>query len=314
MSAPPEEPDAGSTPPREPAAAEPSALLERAVAGDRVASAYLLWGPGGGPREAALRFARALVCRGDPRPCGACLECRRSLREAEEPVEIDGTGKRGPLFRHVGDHPDLLWVERGAQDTRVRIGQIRAVQAALRLGAHEGGWRVAVVADAEWLNQEAQNALLRILEEPPARTCLVLVSAGASALLPTIRSRCQRVRFAPPPSPGLRAEERAEEERETALRLDGVASLGLPDLLDWAEQYRGERGRAVEGVHRLLAVGSEWLGERVREALAAGDRDVRAELDAFRALARCRKDLDQRNANPQMVAERALLAVREAVA
>ena len=84
----------------------------------------------------------------------------------------------------------------------MRIGQIRAVQQALRLRSHEGGRRAAVIADAEWLNQEAQNALLRLLEEPPPQTALLLVAATASGLLATVRSRCQRVAF-PRPEPRL---------------------------------------------------------------------------------------------------------------
>jgi len=291
-----------------------TALLERAIATGRVHSAYLLSGPGEAPRAAALRMARALVCRSEPsdRPCERCIECRRSGREAEA-VEIDGRGARGPLYRHVGDHPDLLWVERGASDTRVRIGQIRAVQNALRLGANEGGWRVAVVADAEWLNQEAQNALLRLLEEPPARTCLILVSASAAGLLATLRSRCQRVRFPVPPPTDPHDPAADEEARALAERFDALAATDVPGLLDWAEEFRGDRASAAARVHRLLEVGSSWLRARVHRAAADG-RGARAELDAFRSLSRCRKDLDQRNANPQMVAERALLAVREALA
>ncbi|HKJ24313.1 MAG TPA: hypothetical protein VKB65_05780, partial [Myxococcota bacterium] len=165
-------------------------LLRRSLESGRVHSAYLLSGPGPAPREAALAFVRAIVCRGDgAEACEACPSCARST--PREPVAIDGAGKTGPLYRHVGDHPDLLWVERGADDTRVRIGQVRALQHALQLRTNEGGARAAVIADAEWLNQEAQNALLRLLEEPPERTTLVLVTASAAGLLTTVRSRCQ---------------------------------------------------------------------------------------------------------------------------
>ena len=136
--------------------------------------------------RAGVRGGRRFALRGLP-----AAAAHRALRD--EPVEIDGTGKSGRLFRHIGDHPDLFWVDRG-DSTRVRIGQVRAVQAALRLGSHEGGWRVVVIADAEWMNQEAQNALLRLLEEPPERE---LPAAGGRpvrpGLLATIRSRCQRV-------------------------------------------------------------------------------------------------------------------------
>jgi len=284
-------------------------LLRRALASGRVHSAYLLAGPGPAPRAAALRFVRGLVCEAAPgaeRPCEACAACRRSA--VREEIAIDGAGRKGPLYRHVGDHPDLVWVERGADDTRVRIGQVRALQERLRLRAlAEGGWRAAVIADAEWLNQEAQNALLRLLEEPPPRTVLVLVTATASGLLATVRSRCQRVVFAPPPA--RLADD--PEARALAERLAGAGGLGIPELLDWAEQYRGARADAAEAVADLLRTAALWLRDRVAER--AGGGDVERELEAFAELQACRQSLAQRNANPQMVAERALLAVHGAL-
>lgn len=285
------------------------ALLDRALASGRVHSAYLLSGPGEAPRAAALRFVRGLVCEapaGAERPCEACAGCRRST--VREPVAIDGAGKKGPLYRHVGDHPDLVWVERGADDTRVRIGQVRALQERLRLRASsEDGWRAAVIADAEWLNQEAQNALLRLLEEPPSRTVLVLVTATASGLLATVRSRCQRVVFVPPPAQ-LPDD---EETQALAARIAGAGALGVPALLDWAEEYRGARAEAAEAVTGLLRTAALWLRERV--VARAGRADVERELGAFAELQACRKSLAQRNANPQMVAERALLALHGAL-
>lgn len=277
----------------------------------RIHSAYLFSGPAAECRAMARVFVRALVCaRGAAVPCETCPSCRRSATAAEIP--LDGAGKTGPLYRHVGDHPDLLWVERGAGDTRVRIGQIRALQAHFRLRSTGGGRRAAVIADAEWLNPEAQNALLRLLEEPPPSTSLALVASSPVSLLATVRSRCQRVRVTGPPPPDLLAPDAPEAARAVAARLDGLAALGNPALLDWAEEYRGARAEAAEGVATLLATGAAWLRARVRGALAAGSRDVERDLDAFQALGGCRRALVQRNANPQMVAERALLALREA--
>jgi len=288
-----------------------SGLLRRSLESRRVHSAYLLAGPGEAPRDAALAFIRALVCQaGGADPCEACPSCTRS--SPGERVAIDGAGKKGPLFRHVGDHPDLLWVERGEDDTRVRIGQVRALQRALHLKTHEGGARAAVIADAEWLNQEAQNALLRLLEEPPADTTLVLVTASAAGLLTTVRSRCQKVVFAAPQRVSLSSPDAPEEERELAGRIDGLAGAGLPDVLDWAEEYRGVRAVAAQSLGTLLATGCAWLAERVRARVDIGEVDVPGELSAFDTLRDCRRALVQRNANPQMVAERALLALREA--
>src|SRR5262249_29289492 len=214
------------------------ALFERALASGRLHSAYLISGPRDAAREAAAAFARASVCA-RAAICEKCDGCRRSAPREE--IAIDGTGHSGPLFRHIGDHPDLFWVERGSEDTRVRIGQIRALQHALRLSAGEGGRRVAVIADAEWLNQEAQNALLRLLGEPPPRTALVLVTASPAGLLATVRSRCQRVALPPDPSDPLAAPEAAAWLE----RLDALPRMGVPELLDWAEEFRGQRGPAA---------------------------------------------------------------------
>jgi hypothetical protein len=287
---------------------DPEALLHRSVESGRLHSAYLLSGPPPEPRAAALAFARAVVCSGPaPRPCEACSACRRSSERA--PIVLDGSGKQGPLLRHVGDHPDLLWVERGEGDTRVRIGQIRALQSALRLRVAEGERRVAVVADAEWLNQEAQNALLRLLEEPPPGTLLVLVARSSAGLLATVRSRCQRVVF--PPALEARADD--PERRQLCARLDDLPQASLPSLLDWAEEYRGARADVQEAVELLLEAGSAWVRARVAAKLRRAETDPSAELRAHAVLAACRRSLVQRNANPQMVVERALLALRAAV-
>ncbi len=285
----------------------PLGLRESLVAG-RIHSAYLLSGPGETPRDAALAFVRALVCRGDAAsaPCEACNACRRSA--VGDPIPLDGTGKKGPMLRHVGDHPDLLWVERGADDTRVRIGQVREVQSALRLRGPEDGHRAAVIADAEWLNQEAQNALLRLLEEPPPRTSLLLVTQSPAGLLATVRSRCQRVSF-----PALRGEELlGEGARDQWERFGSISRMRIPDLLDWAEEFRGPRAVAAEGTNDLLAGAAAWLHGRLSAAAEEGQGGLDEGLRAFSTIQSCRKALAQRNANPQMVAERALLALHRA--
>jgi DNA polymerase III delta prime subunit len=285
---------------------DPRELLRRSVESGRLHSAYLLSGPPPGPRAAAAEFARAVVCSGAaPRPCDACPACRRSRQR--ELIALDGTGKKGPLLRHVGDHPDLLWVERGAGDTRVRIGQIRALQSALRLRSAEGERRVAVIADAEWLNQEAQNALLRLLEEPPPGTVIVLVARTSAGLLATVRSRCQRVVFRA--EAGTAADD--PQRRELLARLEGLAGAGLPALLDWAEEFRGARADAQQAAEELLETGSTFLRARAEGKLRSA-HDPAPELEAHATLADCRKSLMQRNANPQRVVERALFALRAA--
>jgi DNA polymerase III delta prime subunit len=298
----------------------PTEILRRSIENDRVHSAYLLTGSGRIPTETAKEFARALVCQaGTGVVCEECVACHRSRGERrdgakEDPIVLDGKGKRGPTFRHIGDHPDLLWIERGRDDTRITIRQIRDLQAALRLGANEGGRRVAVIDGAEWLNPQAQNALLRLLEEPPPATTLMLVASQPSAIIPTIRSRSIRIRFPTDSGLGIRDPEVPETVAEIVATLDGLRSRSVGEILDFAEQYRGTRAVAAETVTELIDVSAEWLSDDVKARVALGEKPTTRELDAHRSLQQLRRDLVQRNANPQMIAERLLLGLRDVMA
>lgn len=300
-----------------PIAGDPAALLARAIANDRVHSGYLLTGDPAAARATALGFARALVCEtGSGVACERCTACRRSTEDAEggaSPIVLDGKGKRGPFYRHVGDHADLLFVERGRDDTRITVGQIRELQGALRLRGFEHGRRAAVIDGAEWLHPSAQNALLRILEEPPARTTIVLAAVRPSAVIATIRSRCVRMRMPASREIGIREAETPEATAAIVARLDGLRGRSVSEILDAAEEYRGGRAEAAEAVTELIDVASEWLRERVKTRVAEPGRVSIRELDAYKSLLKLRRDLAQRNANPQMVAERLLFGLRDAI-
>lgn len=294
---------------------DPAEILRRSVENGRVHSSYLFTGTGALPGERARAFARALACNApvEGRACEACGACQRSREDDEtDPIVLDGKGKRGPTHRHLGDHPDLLYVERGADDTRITIRQVRDVQNALRLGANEGGRRVAIFEGAEWLNPQAQNALLRLLEEPPPGTSLILVASRASAIIATIRSRSVRIRFPSDESRVLRGPEADEGVVEIVSLLDGLRGRSIGEVLDFAEGYRGTRAVAAEGVTELIDVSAEWLRQDVKTRVARGETPAVRALDAYRSLQQLRRDLIQRNANPQMVAERLLLGLRDA--
>ena len=109
------------------------------------------------------------------------------------------------MFRRVaaGSHADLLTIERVLNEktkrmqTQIAVEDVRKITGFMSLTPAEGGWRVVVVDGAEDLNQASANALLKILEEPPPRAILLLVCAAPGRLLPTIRSRCRRLRLTP---------------------------------------------------------------------------------------------------------------------
>ncbi|MCC6649143.1 MAG: DNA polymerase III subunit delta' [Polyangiaceae bacterium] len=171
--------------------------LRRALSAGRVHHAYRFEGPRGvGKHLAALSLAQALLCPSGGEGCGACDACKRVVTVASsEP--------------HVPQHPDVLMVELGLYDAEtlgrksdetrdISVAQIRkVVLARMPFQPHEGRARVVIVRDAHLLNVQAANALLKTLEEPPARTHFVLTTPRPDDLLDTIRSRTLRVRFGP---------------------------------------------------------------------------------------------------------------------
>lgn len=110
----------------------------------------------------------------DIEPCGICKSCKKILS---------------------GNHPDVLIVE--PTGNFIKIDQIRALCRTLTIKPYEAGFRIIIISNAQSLNPESSNALLKILEEPPDRTIFVLTAVQLSDLLPTIVSRCQNVRFNP---------------------------------------------------------------------------------------------------------------------
>ena len=152
------------------------AALERAVAGGRVAHAYVFEGPPGvGKRSAALGLAMALDCPVAPGAgCGTCEVCRR--------IE-------------AGLHPDVPAFGPSGPGAQIVIEDIRAILALARTRPHEAPARVIVVDDADAMNPNSANGLLKTLEEPLPGTHLVLCTGAPDRLLPTVRSRSQRIRF-----------------------------------------------------------------------------------------------------------------------
>ena len=161
-------------------------ILDAMRAG-RMHHAWLITGPEGvGKATLAYRFARSLLAG----------------RSAADSLGLD---PGDPVFRRVAasSHADLLTIERVFNEktkrmkSQIAVEDVRRITGFMSLTPAEGGWRVVVVDGAEELNPASANALLKILEEPPPRAILLLACAAPGRLLPTIRSRCRRLRLAP---------------------------------------------------------------------------------------------------------------------
>ena len=158
-------------------------LLSRAVARQTLPPALLLAGPGGvGKRTIALALAETLNCL-QPRSSG-------------DRLEIDACGGACASCRRIarGVHPDVIVLEPGETGT-IKIDEVRDVIDRANYRPFEGRRRVVIVDEADTMMPAAQNALLKTLEEPRPASVFILVSSMPDALLPTVRSRCPRLRF-----------------------------------------------------------------------------------------------------------------------
>ena len=256
-------------------------VLLQAYCSGRLPHAWLLSGPRGiGKATLAFRFARFVFAQA---AAGAGLFAPAAHSLAIEPGH--------PVFRRVasGGHADLLVVERGLDPkrkklrTEIVVDDTRGIAGFLRLTPAEGGWRVVIVDGADMMNRNAANALLKILEEPPQRALLLLVSDNPGRLLPTIRSRCRILALKPLAEAEVRdalARYRPDLSSGDRAALAQLAGGSIGRALDLA--VAGGLGlyrslvRLLEGLPALDGAALHALADR----LARGDGD-----DAFRMTA-----------------------------
>jgi DNA polymerase III subunit delta' len=222
----------------------PIKLLKTFIRNGTTPHALLFTGDDGvGKKMTATAFAMA---------CN-CLTLKSAIRHRPALEAIDACGGCTPCRKIAGNHhPDVIRV--APLSSVIRIAQIRSLLQTLRLKPNEADRRVVILSEAQAMNAEAGNALLKVLEEPPDRTLLVLTAHQPSNLLPTVVSRCRHIRFSP---------------------------LGAPDIKRLLVQAGGIEPESVETVSVLCGgsftraqklIDSRWLRRRDWIIRAIGDQ------------------------------------------
>src|ERR1041384_3126641 len=171
--------------------------LRQLLEGGRVPGSLLFTGETGiGKKLFALELAKALNCRNrvGVEACDECSSCKRISQSTFPPFSRAADTKE----RMIGsEHADVAMVS--PYNLIIRVKPMRELEREANFRPFEGASRIFIVEDAEYMNDQAANALLKTLEEPPPTTHLILTTTNPMALLQTIRSRCQMIRFAPIP-------------------------------------------------------------------------------------------------------------------
>ncbi len=233
-------------------------LLSSIIRKDRIPSGLLLWGPDGvGKRLAAFETAKAVNCldmRGDA--CDNCLSCRKAIS---------------------GNHPDIKTVVPVGKARMIKVEAVEEMNETTSFRPFEGRRRIYIIEEADRMNEAAQNHFLKTLEEPASPTLFVLVTAHPRALLSTIRSRCQPVRFG-----SLRTETVAEllasQRGIDPVLADAAAALSQGQMSRALDLVESGRRQVVLGVIDRLHRGEDPL--LVSEGFAAYLKKVEDEIKA----------------------------------
>jgi len=259
--------------------------------------------PGLGKTVLATLFAQRLLCEGPAGgdlPCGACAAClwfaqgnHPDFRVLEPEALSEARATEGEPRKREGE----------SASRQIRIDQVRELQDFLTIGTHRGGLRVVVVRPAEAMNVATANALLKSLEEPPPGTAFILVSSAAERLLPTVRSRCQRIGVAPASTPDATVwlRSRGVQDPEAALAYAASAPLAVLEDADEravrdafvASRLAGgardalELADACQGIvpARVIAWLQKWAVDLVLARAAGAVRYHERHAPALRALA-----------------------------
>jgi hypothetical protein len=274
------------------------AQLRRSIERGRVPHAYLFSGPPGAPLvDTAIVLAMALSCRREPGE--GCVAGPAETRGSSDDAMCDACAKIAS-----GIHPDVVTLVREGAAQIVPIESVRN-QVIARVGfpPHEGEVRVFIVEEATALAPPAANALLKTLEEPPSRTLFVLCTTAPDQLLPTIRSRCQRVRFAAGTALPADADP-ARAERVSALGAELARDVHDTSLAVRIAETRGDAAP-------VLIAAARALHARAHAAAADGRAEVaRRAGSRAQAILSWHTAVAIHNANAQLAIEALIVQLR----
>lgn len=299
----------------------------------RLSHALLLSGTQGvGKRWFARALVAFLLCeQRSGYACGRCRSCQQLAVGAHPNASLLGPdGLLGLALTPTGQHEQGLahWQpEEKSQRRDISIKAVRKLIDQLALASHYGGARIALIDPADALNANSVNALLKTVEEPPPATHLILIGERPQSLPATLRSRCQRIRFAAPAADAASVWLRAQGARDDELALQAAhgaplraLDLGQGDALaqqrDWAELWTAVGRRRKDPVAAAAAIEREavgahlqwawsWLHVQFRSAVVAGNADaaaVRAWTQVLDEITEANR-LVVGNAQPQLLLE-----------
>ncbi len=217
----------------------PIRLLRNILATGRVPNGLLFWGPSGvGKNLAAGELAKAINCReADSDACGECLSCRKIAH---------------------GNHPDVHVTVPVKKSRIIDVEAISDILGLAVLRPFEGEWRIFIIHEADRMRGPAQNHLLKTLEEPAGRTLFILVSEHPRGLLPTIRSRCQTVRFGALSPKTVQSILMRERDIDVATA-ESIASVAQGQMTRALDLVDSEKRELVFSFLRRLAEGGNPL-------------------------------------------------------
>lgn len=227
-------------------------ILRRFVANGRVPNSLLFAGDEGvGKRQFALELAKALVCTdpSDGEACDVCPACHRA-DVFKFPKSDDKKAHERVIW---SDHPDVGTTV--AYNRNILVDAIRHLESEANFQPYEARSRFFIIDDADKMNDAASNALLKTLEEPPASSHIFLITSRPDSLLPTIRSRCQTLRFAPVATDEIEKyliDERAftHDEAKLSARL-ARGSIGRAVTID-VEKFKVRRERTLSVIRNAI--------------------------------------------------------------